>query len=45
MEEEYSFDTHKAKKVKISWAGAHIHVDDKITKELESAELNIEVKE
>lgn len=43
-EETYSFNTLKAKQVKISWEGTHVHVDDKVVNLSESEEISIEMK-
>lgn len=44
-EETYTFDTLKAKEVKISWEGSHVHVDDEVVKLSEGEEVSIEMKE
>jgi diacylglycerol kinase (ATP) len=43
---EVSYDFHSvpAKKIRISWQGTHVHVDDEIIKLEESAEVEAEIK-
>jgi diacylglycerol kinase family enzyme len=43
-EDAHLFHTMKAKKVRISWAGTHVHVDDEILKLRNSAEVAIEIR-
>lgn len=44
--EEVNYDFHSipAKKIRISWQGTHVHVDDEIVKLDESAEIEAEIK-
>jgi len=44
--EEINYDFHsvRAKKIRISWQGTHVHVDDEIIKLEESAEVEAEIK-
>jgi diacylglycerol kinase family enzyme len=44
--EEINYDFHsvRAKKIKISWQGTHVHVDDEIIKLEESVEVEAEIK-
>jgi diacylglycerol kinase (ATP) len=44
--EEINYDFHsvRAKKIKMSWQGTHVHVDDEIIKLEESAEVEAEIK-
>jgi len=44
-EEPYSFNTIKAKEVKISWDGTHVHADDKIIKLAKSVEVTISIQQ
>jgi diacylglycerol kinase (ATP) len=43
-EKTYKFSDIKAKQVKISWEGTHIHADDKVIKLKNNTEVNIELK-
>jgi diacylglycerol kinase family enzyme len=43
-ESNYDFYSVRAKKIKISWQGTHVHVDDEIIKLEESAEVEAEIK-
>jgi diacylglycerol kinase (ATP) len=44
-EEPYSFQQFKAKNIKISWEGTHVHVDDEIIKTEKDEKIKIEVRE
>jgi diacylglycerol kinase (ATP) len=41
----YDYSRIKAKQIKISWNGTHVHVDDKIVKIKKGSEVDIELKE
>jgi diacylglycerol kinase (ATP) len=41
----YHFQTIKAKNIRISWEGKHVHADDKIIRLKKSPEISIEIKE
>lgn len=43
-EETYLFNTLKAKHIKISWEGTHVHADDEVIKIAKSEEVSIEMK-
>ncbi len=45
IETSYSFESVKAKKIKISWDGTHVHADDKVVKLEKSALVEIEIRE
>jgi diacylglycerol kinase (ATP) len=45
IEEPYSFDQLKAKNIKISWEGTHVHVDDEIIKIDKYEKIKIELRE
>jgi diacylglycerol kinase (ATP) len=40
----YQFHTLKGRNIKMSWKGAHVHVDDRIIKLDKTAEVRIEIK-
>jgi len=44
-EEAYPFAGIKAKQIKISWDGTHVHTDDKVIKVEKNAAITIELKE
>jgi diacylglycerol kinase (ATP) len=44
QEELFSFQTIKGKKIKISWEGSHVHLDDQIVKVEQGAELAVRLK-
>ena len=43
-EKTYKFSDIKAKQIKISWDGTHIHADDKVIKFKNNTEVSIEIK-
>ena len=43
-EKTYKFSDIKAKQIKISWDGTHIHTDDKVIKFKKNTEVSIELK-
>ncbi len=45
LQEPYSFHQLKAKNIKISWEGTHVHVDDEIIKIDKKEKIKIELRE